>query len=59
MLAGEAFGDDPAALRFRMATSLLYGETDEQKREALASDDPVALPWIARALERMREGFAA
>jgi aspartate aminotransferase len=58
VLAGEAFGDDPAALRFRMATSLLYGDTDERKREALASEDPVALPWIAAALERMRDGFA-
>ena len=56
VLAGEAFGDDPAALRFRMATSLLYGDTDERKREALASDDPAALPWIAAALDRMRDG---
>ena len=59
MLAGEAFGDDPAALRFRMATSLLYGADDEQRLAALRSEDPVALPWIAAALERMREGFAA
>ena len=59
VLAGEAFGDDPAALRFRVATSLLYGATDEQKREALASDDPAALPWIAAALDRMRDRLAA
>ena len=59
VLAGEAFGDDPAALRFRLATSLLYGDSDERKREALASDDPVSLPWIAAALDRMRAGFAA
>ena len=58
VLPGEAFGDDPAALRFRMATSLLYGETDEQKREALAADDPTALPWIAAALDRLRAGLA-
>jgi aspartate aminotransferase len=57
VLAGEAFGDDPAALRFRLATSLLYGADDEQRLAALRSDDPVALPWIAAALERMREGF--
>ncbi len=25
VLPGAAFGDDPAALRFRIATSLLYG----------------------------------
>jgi aspartate aminotransferase len=59
VLPGEAFGDDPAALRFRMATSLLYGDTVEQRREALASDDPTALPWIAHALERMRVGLGA
>ena len=58
VLAGEAFGDDPAGLRFRMATSLLYGDSDERKREALASEDPVALPWIAAALDRLRDGLA-
>jgi aspartate aminotransferase len=58
VLAGEAFGDDPAALRVRMATSLLYGDSDDQKRDALASDDPTALPWIAGALERLRDGLA-
>ena len=59
VLPGEAFGDDPAALRVRMATSLLYGDSDERKREALASNDPAALPWIAAALERMRDGLAS
>ena len=59
VLAGEAFGDDPAALRFRLATSLLYGDSDERKLEALHSDDPAALPWIAGALERLRDGLAA
>jgi aspartate aminotransferase len=59
VLEGEAFGDDPAALRFRMATSLLYGSSDEQRWEALAADDPVALPWIAAALERLGEALRA
>ena len=53
VLEGAAFGDDPAAMRFRMATSLLYGATDEQRWEALLTDDPVALPWISEALERL------
>jgi aspartate aminotransferase len=53
VLEGAAFGDDPAALRFRMATSLLYGSTAEQRWEALLSDDPVALPWIREALDRL------
>jgi aspartate aminotransferase len=59
VLEGEAFGDDPAALRFRMATSLLHGRSDEQRWEALAADDPVALPWIAAALERLGEALRA
>jgi aspartate aminotransferase len=53
VLEGAAFGDDPAALRFRMATSLLYGATDEQRWEALLTDDPLGLPWISEALERL------
>jgi len=57
VLPGAAFGDDPAALRFRIATSLLYGADDDQRWRALRSDDPVSLPWIAAALERMRAGL--
>jgi aspartate aminotransferase len=53
VLSGTAFGDLPSALRFRVATSLLYGHTDEERRRALASDDPVALPWIGEALDRI------
>lgn len=59
VLQGEAFGDDPGALRFRMATSLLYGADDAQRWEALLSDDPLALPWIADALERLGEALRA
>ena len=42
-----------------MATSLLYGGTDEQRWEALAAEDPIALPWIAAALERLGEALRA
>jgi aspartate aminotransferase len=42
-----------------MATSLLYGSSDEQRWEALAAEDPVALPWIAAALERLGEALRA
>jgi aspartate aminotransferase len=59
VLQGDAFGDDPGALRFRMATSLLYGADDAQRWEALHADDPVALPWIAGALERLGEALQA
>ncbi|HEV8221822.1 MAG TPA: pyridoxal phosphate-dependent aminotransferase [Streptosporangiaceae bacterium] len=53
VLPASAFGEDPAALRVRVATGLLYGDTDEQREEALAAADPVALPWIATALDRI------
>lgn len=53
VLTGTAFGDDPAALRFRLATSLLYGDTDEERHEALASGDPASLPRIRAALDRL------
>ncbi|MQA01944.1 MAG: aminotransferase class I/II-fold pyridoxal phosphate-dependent enzyme [Streptosporangiales bacterium] len=53
VLPGESFGDAPDALRFRVATSLLYGDT-EKRWAALASDDPVRLPWIAGSLEQLR-----
>ncbi|WP_329258024.1 pyridoxal phosphate-dependent aminotransferase [Actinoallomurus sp. NBC_01490] len=55
VLPGSAFGDAPEALRLRVATSLLYGETDEQRLTALTSPDPVGLPWIAAALDRATE----
>jgi aspartate aminotransferase len=59
VLAGEAFGDDPAALRVRMATSLLYGSTDEERWAALRADDPVSLPWIGGALDRLGAALTA
>ncbi|MGH3485512.1 MAG: pyridoxal phosphate-dependent aminotransferase [Nocardioidaceae bacterium] len=59
VLAGEAFGDDPKAWRFRVATSLLYGRTDEDRWEALGSSDPLALPWIADALAQVRRALTA
>lgn len=58
VLPGEAFGDAPEKLRARVATSLLYGESDEERRAALDSDDPLGLPWIADALGRLREALS-
>jgi aspartate aminotransferase len=51
VLAGEAFGDDPAALRFRLATSLLHGSTDDERWAALAAEDPV--PRVRSSLDRL------
>jgi aspartate aminotransferase len=56
LLPGDAFGDDPDALRFRVATSLLYGEGD-QRLQALDSDDPAALPWVGDALRSVRSAL--
>jgi aspartate aminotransferase len=59
VLSGAAFGDDPRALRFRMATSLLYGADDEQRRLTLHSDDPASLDWIAQPLAKLGAALAA
>jgi aspartate aminotransferase len=59
VLSGVAFGDEPDALRCRMATSLLYGQTDDQRRQALAAKDPAELPWIKTSLDRLGDAAAA
>ncbi len=46
------------ALRFRASTSLLYGDSAERRWQALAAADPLALPWIADALARIRAALA-
>ena len=53
VLGGHHCGDDPRALRFRAATSLLYGSTDEERWHTLRAADPTALPHIATALQRI------
>ncbi|WP_331770076.1 pyridoxal phosphate-dependent aminotransferase (plasmid) [Embleya sp. NBC_00888] len=57
VLTGEAFGDRAGALRFRVATSLLYGDTDAERWQTLHSDDPLALPWVAASLEHLRDAL--
>jgi aspartate aminotransferase len=37
---------------------MLYGETDAQRQRALLSGDPVSLPWIAAALDRIDDVLA-
>jgi aspartate aminotransferase len=58
VLPGSAFGDEQGALRLRVATGLLYGETDRQRETALATAAPTAVPWIASALTRIEEVLA-
>ncbi|MFE0188349.1 pyridoxal phosphate-dependent aminotransferase [Streptomyces sp. NPDC058989] len=57
VLGGHLLGDDPQALRFKAATSLLYGD-EQQQHQALRADDPTRLPHIARELSRIARGFA-
>ncbi|MFF4806130.1 pyridoxal phosphate-dependent aminotransferase [Streptomyces sp. NPDC001351] len=59
VLAGEAFGDSVGGLRARVATSLLYGESEAERWAALRSDDPLRLPWIAASMEHLRGALAA
>ena len=56
-LPGSAFGDNPSALRLRVATSRLYGGTPEQREEALLAEDPLDLPWISDQLVQLRDGL--
>ncbi len=57
-LAGSSFGEDATALRLRIATGLLYGESDEEQEAALAAPDPTQLPWISAALTRLGDILA-
>src|SRR6266568_5716195 len=58
VLPASAFGEDEHALRLRVATGLLYGETDAEREGALDSPDPLSLPWISAALDRVTEVLA-
>jgi aspartate aminotransferase len=57
-LPASVFGESPSSLRLRLATGLLYGDTDQQREAALAADDPLALPWISASLDRLAEILA-
>ena len=58
VLSGVAFGDEAAALRCRIATSLLYGKTADERLEALAAQQPAELPWIKTSLDRLGAAVA-
>jgi aspartate aminotransferase len=50
VLAGRHFGDEPGCLRFRAATSMLYGRDEAEQRATQEATDPLALPHVAEAL---------
>ncbi|GAA1443084.1 pyridoxal phosphate-dependent aminotransferase [Nocardiopsis tropica] len=58
VLPALEFGEGAGALRMRVATSLLYGESEERRYTALAATDPLALPWIRAHLDRLDEVLA-
>ncbi len=57
-LPGSAFGESAGALRLRLATGSLYGDTGDEQEAALDAADPLALPWIAGQLDRLEEILA-
>ncbi|NDL58383.1 pyridoxal phosphate-dependent aminotransferase [Phytoactinopolyspora mesophila] len=50
--AAEFEGGDKA-LRLRLATSLLYGQSEPERMAALTSPEPTELPWIREHLRRL------
>ena len=58
VLAGSGFGDDPAGLRFRAATSLLHGSTVDQHRASVEATDPLSVPHVRHALDRLDDVLA-
>ena len=58
VLPGSAFGEEGGRLRLRVATAMLYGDTDAERDAALDSADPCSLPWIAAPLDRLEEVLA-
>jgi len=58
VLPGSAFGEETGRLRLRVATSMLYGDTDNERIAALNSADPCSLPWIAASLARLEQALA-
>lgn len=59
VLSGHHFGDDPRALRVRVATSMLYGDSEQQQLEALRSPDPVRVPHVRGQLDFLAAALTA
>ncbi|MEU2156289.1 aminotransferase class I/II-fold pyridoxal phosphate-dependent enzyme [Streptomyces sp. NPDC019396] len=54
---GHRFGDELGALRVRLGTGPLLGETPEERLSALAAERPLELPHVAHALSRFGAAF--
>ena len=53
VLPANEFGEPADALRMRVAVSLLYGETEDQREQALSAENPLELPWIKKSLDQL------
>jgi aspartate aminotransferase len=58
VLPASAFGEAAGALRVRLATGLLYGDSEGQREAALTASNPLTLPWISATLTRIEEILA-
>ncbi|MGX2995723.1 pyridoxal phosphate-dependent aminotransferase [Streptomyces sp. JNUCC 64] len=58
VLAASAFGETGSPLRIRAATSRLYGDSDAEREAALASGDPLALPWVRESVDLIATALA-
>jgi aspartate aminotransferase len=57
-LPASAFGEAEETLALRVATSGLYGDSDEQRLRALADPEPAGLVWIASQLAALDKALA-
>ena len=57
-LPGTVFGDRPANLTLRLATSRIYGNSADQQEKALEAADPLRHAPVAEALARLTEILA-
>ncbi len=57
-LPGSAFGEPPESLTLRLCAGMLTGADDTQRLQALSCEDPLRLPWIAAAIDRLGTAVA-
>lgn len=58
VLPASAFGESEKALRARVSVSLLYGDSEAERLEALYARDPLQVPRIRTHLDRLSEILA-
>ncbi|MCB5168966.1 pyridoxal phosphate-dependent aminotransferase [Streptomyces bambusae] len=55
----QRFADELGALRVRLDTAPLLGDTPEDRLAALAAEDPLALPHVSRSLATLASAFTS